>query len=165
MKGVFLVIASAAWLAASPAYVGQVDLRVELWTADGIKIPRGPIDVEVRQEAEHYLLFLKRNQKLLAAVNGRLATDIDASRVGEVVVPFMGTTFLQPKDQVIGTEEERRFSKSGRPMYEEATREWKATLRAYRSKSRDGKTVWLVFQERGETYDDWTVVRFPVRLD
>ena len=161
MKSVFLLIVSAAWLAASPAYVGLVDLRVELSTPDGIKIFKGPIDVEVRQEAEHYLLFLKQGDKLLAVLNGRSVDEGNS----EVVVPFMGTTFLRPKDQVIGTEEERRFSKSGRPMYEEDTREWKATLRGYRSKARDGKTVWLVFQERGETYGDWTVVRFQLTID
>ena len=161
MKGVFLLM---AWLAASStygAYFGQVDLLVALSTPDGIEIPKGAIAVEVRQEAEHYLLFLKRDDKLLAVLNGQVAGENDS----EVVVPFMGTTFLRPKDQVIGTEEERRFSKTGRPLYEETTRDWKATLRGYRSKSRDGKTVWLVFQERGETYDEWTVVRFPLTID
>ncbi len=162
MKTALLVLASTAWLSGSQAYVGRFVSPVAFVVAQSIEIPKGPIDVEVRQEAEHYLLFLKRDDKLLAVVNGQPATDNGPS---DVVVPFMGTTFLQPKDQVIGTEEERRFSKSGRPMYEEDTREWKATLRAYRSKKRDGKDVWLVFQERGETYDDWTVVRFPVRLD
>ncbi len=161
MKTVFLMMALVAASPAYEGYVGRLDLRTELRTPDGIEIPNGPIDVEVRQEAEHYLLFLKRDDKLLAVVNGWGADDGDS----EVVVPFMGTTFLRPKDEVIGTEEERRFSKSGRPLYEEDTREWKATLRGYRSKAKDGKTVWLVFQERGETYDDWTVVRFPLTID
>lgn len=161
MKSVFLLMALVAAAPGYEGYVGRLDLRTELRTPDGIEIPTGPIDVEVRQEAEHYLLFLKRGDKLLAVLNGRVAGENDS----EVVVPFMGTTFLRPKDQVIGTEEERRFSKSGRPLYEEDTREWKATLRGYRSKATDGKTVWLVFQERGATHGDWTVVRFPLTLD
>lgn len=150
-----------AWLATSPAYVGQIDVRVELWTLSGDKIPKALIDVEVRREAEHYELLFTRDDELVAVVHGQTESETDA----DVVVPFMGTTFLRPKAQVIGTEEQRRFSKSGRSLYEEDTRDWKATLRAYRSKTRDAKNAWMVFVERGETYDDWTVVRFPLRVD
>jgi hypothetical protein len=54
---------------------------------------------------------------------------------------------MRSSAEPLKTAQERQFSKTGLPQYAEEERDWKATIRVYRSSSEPG-AVFFIFQVR-----------------
>ena len=141
-------------------YEGRFKLPLDLRTPDGALIDKGLVSVEVRREEGGHVLRFLRNDKMLATIRGFAAAD-----QSEITIPIVGTIFLRSKNSPIGTEEERHFSKTGRPQYAEETRDWKATLEVYRHRESEDAGIRLLFQERGANYGEWTNVDFLLHIN
>lgn len=131
-----------------PSYSGEVELPVALRTANGIVLERGYFDIEVRFEKEQPVLAFSSGDEIKAVVNGRPRGDQDEGL--DLSSPLVGTIFMRSSANPIGTEEERHFSKTGLPQYQEEGREWTATMRVYKLSDPKKKEVYFAFQKRGE---------------
>ena len=133
MKRVLIVclvlgIVGPTAVAEEPYYKGLVQLEVDLYTGDGVRLQEGRYRVEVRPDRGHYTLaFLSDDQvkavyQVKAVVNGYKPDDgkLPATAL------FMGTEYLRSSEEPELTMEERRHSKTGQPQYQEENREWKA---------------------------------------
>lgn len=129
------------------AYVTQLHLPGDLYTAKGTVLEKGNYDLRLRLESgKSSLVFLKEEQPV-AVVSGR---PYDEETAEDWVVPVLGTLFLRSTADPIGTDEERHYSETGQAQYEYERRFWKATLRTYRSIRPDEKEIRFVFQENGD---------------
>ena len=134
-------------------YVTQLHLPGDLYTAKGTVVEKGSYELRLRLEnGESNLAFLKEEQPV-AVVSGR---PYDGGTTENWVVPVLGTLYLRSTADPIGTDEERHYSETGQAQYEYEKRDWKATLRAYRSVRPGEKGVRFVFQE---TADDGVQTR------
>ena len=128
-------------------YVTQLHLPGDLYTANGTVLEKGNYDLRLRLEnGQSSLAFLKEDQPV-AVVSGRL---YDEQTAENWVVPVLGTLYLRSTADPIGTDEERHYSETGQAQYEYEKRNWKATLRAYRSVRPGEKRVRFVFQQIGD---------------
>ncbi|MBM3774608.1 MAG: hypothetical protein FJW37_05530 [Acidobacteria bacterium] len=97
----------------------------------------------MKQEAEGRRLVFTREGKPVATVKGTVhqgdAFDLPAT------IPLVGTHFLRSSADPLATGQERQFSKTGLPQYMEETRQWRASLRVYRSA--DSREAWFLFYE------------------
>lgn len=129
------------------SYVTQLHLPGDLYTAKGEVLEKGNYDLQLRLESgQSSLAFLKDDQPV-AVVSGRF---YDEETNGNWVVPVLGTLFLRSTADPIGTDEERHYSETGQAQYEYERRNWKATLRAYRSVRPGEKGVRFVFRQIGD---------------
>ncbi|MDE2926873.1 MAG: hypothetical protein OXT71_10795 [Acidobacteriota bacterium] len=129
------------------SYVTQLHLPGNLYTAKGTVLEMGNYDLQLRLEnGKSSLVFLKTEQPV-AVVSGR---PYDEETTGNWVVPVLGTLFLRSTADPIGTDEERHYSETGQAQYEYEKRNWRATLRAYRSVRPGEKEVRFVFQQIGD---------------
>ena len=127
-------------------YVTQLHLPGDLYTAQGTVLEKGSYDLRLRLEnGQSSLAFFKQEQSV-AVVAGR---PYDEQTAENWVVPVLGTLYLRSTADPIGTDEERHYSETGQAQYEYEKRDWKATLRAYRSIGPDEKGVRFVFQQIG----------------
>jgi len=94
---------------------------------------------------DDYVLSFSLDGKIKA--NLKSSSDAE-SGLSSAHIPLAGTHYLRSSSEPVLTGEERRFSKTGAAQYEEEKRDWKASLRAYKS-SAEGK-VYFLFQVRGE---------------
>ena len=153
----FLAVGNA--LAAAPTFNGFIRLPVELYASGGVHLEAGQYTVEVKQVNGEYLLVFQQSDKTIGSIKGVVLNGgIDN---GALDMPLMGTQYLHSSADPIGSEAERHFSKSGLPRYEEETRDWKATLRAYTTRDRM-ETRWF-FEHRGPE-DKWSHVQFVLYL-
>ena len=143
---------------AQPFYRGLIRLEVALKTGDGVHLEKGQYAVEVRPNRGHYALVFLSNGKVGAVANGHPAPQ--DSKL-PATVPLMGTEYLRSSGEPELTVEERHFSKTGQPQYQEEARDWKATLRAF--KSEEDSQVFFVFQER-QADGKWRRVDFQLHL-
>jgi hypothetical protein len=125
-----------------PSYKGLMRIPVDLVTPEGVPLEKGQYDLEVKFEGTGYVLSFSSGGRAKAITKPLLNPEPTLSPGW---VPIVGTHYLRPSTEPLLTGEERRFSKTGRAQYEEETRDWKATLRAYKT-SHD--TVLFVFQAR-----------------
>ena len=140
----------AAQEAAEPAlsYAGEVNLPVALRTAEGAVLEKGRFDIEVRSEDKQPVLAFSRGNEVKAVVGGRLWAADDETP--EFSSPLVGTIFLRSSADPVGTEEERHFSKTGLPQYQEEGRKWNAVIRVYELSGSDGGEVCFLFQQIGK---------------
>ena len=132
------------------SYVTQLHLPGALYTANGTVLEKGNYDLRLRLEnGQSSLAFLKEDQPV-AVVSGRL---YDEQTAANWVVPVLGTLYLRSTADPIGTDEERHYSETGQAQYEYEKRNWKATLRAYRSVRPGENEVRFVFQQIGDDGD------------
>ena len=146
-----LLLASlfSSTLSGQPAasYVTQLHLPGALHTAKGTVLEEGNYDLRLRLgNGKSSLAFLKEKQPV-AVVSGR---PHDEETAENWVVPVLGTLFLRSTADPIGTDEERHYSETGQAQYEYEKRNWKTTLRAYRSVRPGDKGVRFVFQQIGD---------------
>ena len=128
-------------------YVTQLHLPGDLYTAKGTVLEKGNYDLRLRLEnGKSSLVFLKE-ERSVAVVTGR---PYDEQIAENWVVPVLGTFYLRSTADSIGTDEERHYSETGQAQYEYEKRNWKATLRAYRSVRPGDKGVRFVFQQIGD---------------
>ena len=132
---------------AAASYVTQLRLSGDLYTAKGIVLQKGNYDLRLRIEDGLYSLVFLQEDRRVAAVTGH---PHEKEGAGNWVVPVLGTLFLRSTADPIGTDEERHYSETGQAQYEYEKRNWKATLRAYRSVRPDDKGLRFVFQEIGD---------------
>ena len=63
------------------------------------------------------------------------------------MIPLLGTHYMRSSTERLKTAQERQFSKTGLPQYAEQERDWKATIRVYRSFREPGE-VFFIFHVR-----------------
>ena len=129
------------------SYVTQLRLPGDLYTAKGVVLQKGNYDLQLRIENGLYSLAFLHGERLVAAVTGHPHEKEGAENW---FVPVLGTLFLRSTADPIGTDEERHYSETGQAQYEYEKRNWKATLRAYRSVRPAAKGIRFVFQEIGD---------------
>ena len=110
-------------------------------------LQKGNYDLQLRIENGLYSLAFLQLDRQVAAVTGHPHEKEGAENW---FVPVLGTLFLRSTADPIGTDEERHYSETGQAQYEYEKRNWKATLRAYRSVRPDDKGLRFVFQEIGD---------------
>ncbi len=128
-------------------YVTQLHLPGVLYTAKGTVLEKGNYDLQLRSENGQSSLTFLKEERPVAVVTGR---PYDEQTTENWVVPVLGTLFLRSRADPIGTDEERHYSETGQAQYEYEKRNWKATLRAYRSVRPGEREVRFVFQENGD---------------
>lgn len=144
----------------SHSYRGLMRIPVALRAADGTRLDPGQYETEVKIRENHFTLTLLQAGAEKAHVEGRIR-DGNATAMS-APIPLVGTSYLRSTADPVATAQERQFSKSGRAQYEEESREWKATMRVY--KSRDGQNGYFEFQEkRGK--GEWQLVEFGLLLE
>ena len=132
---------------AAATYITQLHLPGDLYTAKGTVLEKGNYDLRLRLENGQSSLAFLKEERTVAVVAGR---PYDDQTAGNWVVPVLGTLYLRSTADPIGTDEERHYSETGQAQYEYEKRNWKATLRAYRSVRPDDKGIRFVFQEIGD---------------
>ena len=154
-----LFAATASPGSPAPSFKGSIKFPVDLYTADGARVEKGICDVEVKQEGGQYSLVLTQGDKPIGTVKGEVIR-ADASE-DPSAIPLLGTQFLRSSADPVGTEAERHMSKTGLAQYQEETRDWKASLRIYRTQ--DQKDVLCLFEER-EAEGKWKHIQFKLLL-
>jgi hypothetical protein len=129
---------------AADGYRGPINLPIDLFTADGVKLPKGKYETEIKVDKEHFTLSFQSEGKTIAVIDGEIQDDPFTL---PATVPLVGTHYLRSSAERLQTAQERQFSKTGLPQYAEETRDWKAALRVYKSQS---GFVFFVFHLRGE---------------
>ena len=129
------------------SYVTQLHLPGDLYTAKGTVLKKGNYDLRLRIENGLYSLAFLQGDRQVATVTGR---PHEREGAENWVVPVLGTLFLRSTAVPIGTDEERHYSETGQAQYEYERRNWKATLRTYRSIRPDEKEICFVFEENGD---------------
>jgi hypothetical protein len=152
---IFLLLISSLDMKAAEtlSYKGLMRLPIDLMTADGVPLEKGQYELVVKLEPAGYVLSFSSGGHVKAVLKPVL--DLDPTLVS-ASLPVVGTHYLRPSTEPLLTGEERRFSKTGRTQYEEETRQWKATLRVYKTA---GGTVFFVFQSKG-SHRQWDRVSF-----
>jgi len=164
MKSLFLLPVVSLWIAfqsveplASPdarGYKGELRLPVELFTEGGMRVQPGKAALELRFEKGQYSLwFLSDGPRVV--IKGRPFREAEL----HLGTPLSGTILLRAMDDFLASTEDRQHSKTGRAQYEEASHDWKATLRVYRSLDPKSQECYFVFQARTQ-FGSWDRVVF-----
>ena len=151
------VLAGLLAAAAPPSYKGVLAIPVDLYAPDGTRIQKGRYDVAISSENGAFTLSFLQEGKHIALVKQRAA----GSDSSPASIPMTGTQFLRSSADPVQTSQERQFSKTGLPQYAEQTRDWKATLRSYRTA--DHSEAIFVLQER-KSGGVWGKVEFSLSL-
>ena len=128
-------------------YVTQLHLPGDLYTEKGTALQKGNYDLQLRFENGISSLAFLKEERPVVVLSGR---PYDEQTAENWVVPVLGTLYLRSAADPIGTDEERHYSETGQAQYEYEKRNWKATLRAYRSVRPGEKGVRFVFQKSGD---------------
>jgi len=132
---------------AAPAverYTGTMTLPIDLFTREGIKLEKRNYQIEVASDGSHWTLSFLPEGKDRVVVKGEIAA-------GDLflgpAIPLVGAHYMRSSSEPLKTAQERQFSKTGLPQYAEQERDWKATLRVYKSSSEPGEVL-FIFQVR-----------------
>ena len=140
-----VLISGPSILYCLPSYKGTMQIPVDLYTEDGIRLKKGLYELEIKQQGTDHVLVFSAADRTQAVVKQTTGED---SGVEAAEIPLVGTHYMRSSDEPVLTAFERRMSKTGAPRYQEEIRDWKAAIRVYRS--RTGDTVFFTFQERQE---------------
>jgi hypothetical protein len=134
-------------IAATPTerYTGAMTLPIDLFTQGGTKLEKGKYDIEVASDGTQWTLSFLPVGKDRIVVKGAIATG-DLFSV-PALIPLVGTHHMRSSSEPLKTAQERQFSKTGLPQYAEEGRDWKATIRVYRSLNENGEVL-FIFQVR-----------------
>ena len=113
-----------------PSYRGKMRIPISLRTAEGTNLEKGPYLLEVKQEEGRHVLVFFVGEEVRTQVS---ETTPEVSTIWAAEILVVGAHYMRSSADPIGTAQERQFSKTGLPRYQEEKREWKATLRVYRS--------------------------------
>jgi hypothetical protein len=131
---------------------------IDLFTQEGAKIEKRKYHVEVTSDGILWTLSFLQEGKGPISVKGKLAAGDLFSL--PAMIPLLGTHYMRSSTVPLKTAQERQFSKTGLPQYAEQERDWKATLRVYRSFS-EPVEVFFIFQVRNA---DGQLTRADFRL-
>ena len=120
-----------------------MQIPVNLYTAQGIRLETGRYELEVQQQESGYALVFTTAGRISAVVKEVKEKD---SAVAAAEIPLVGTHYMRSSKEPVLSAFERRMSKTGKPRYQEEARDWKAALRVYQSKT--DNAVFFLFQER-----------------
>ena len=155
-----LSLVSTRFFAADlPSYKGLMRIPVQLVTPQGTMLEIGQYELEVKPEKDDYVLTFSSAGQVKAVV--KPLTDPN-SELASAHTPLVGTHYLRSSTEPVLTGEERRFSKTGATQYEEENRDWKATLRVYKSST--GHAAYFLLQLRGEK-GHWNRIIFRLALE
>ena len=129
--------------AAAESYKGSIVLPIDLHTLEGVPVPKGKHEIEIRVDKDRYSLAFHSDGKVDTVITGQQIQG-DLFNL-PATIPIVGTHYLRSAADPIQTAQERQFSKTGLPQYAEEAREWKATVRVYKASS---GSVFMVFQIR-----------------
>ena len=107
-----------------------MQIPVDLYTAQGIRLEAGRYELEVKQQESGYTLVFTTSGRISAVVKEVKGED---SAVAAAEIPLVGTHYMRSSNEPVLTAFERCTSRTGKPRYEEEARDWKAALRVYRS--------------------------------
>ncbi|MSO23438.1 MAG: hypothetical protein EXQ58_09335 [Acidobacteria bacterium] len=127
-------------------YTGVMKLPIDLFTPEGVRIEKRKYEIEVKSDRGQWTLSFVSEGKDSLAVKGAIA--VGDPFILPAMIPLVGTHHMRSSSEPLKTAQERQFSKTGLPQYAEQERDWKATLRVYRSSSDPGQ-VFFIFQVRG----------------
>ena len=122
-------------------YSGSMTSPINLFTQDGAKIEKRKYDIEVTSDGILWTLSFLQEGKDPVTVKGKLAAGDLFSL--PALIPLLGTHYMRSSAEPLKTAQERQFSKTGLPQYAEQERDWKATLRVYRSFSEPGDVLFI----------------------
>ena len=125
-----------------------MNLPVALRTVEGTVLEKGHFNIEVRFEDQRPVLAFSRGDGVKAVVGGQPWKDDDETP--EFSNPLVGTIFLRSSADPLGDEQERHFSKTGLPQYQEEGRKWNAVIRVYEIPGSDSREVCFLFQQIGK---------------
>lgn len=126
-------------------YTGVMTLPIDLFTPEGTKIEKRKYEIEVKSDRGQWTLSFVSEGKDSLVVKGAIAAGDPF--ILPAMIPLVGTHHMRSSSEPLRTAQERQFSKTGLPQYAEQERNWKATLRVYRSSSEPGE-VFFIFQVR-----------------
>jgi hypothetical protein len=126
-------------------YTGSMTSPIDLFTQDGAKLEKRKYDVEVTSDGTLWTLSFLQEGKDPVSMKGKLAAGDFFNLPG--MMPLLGTHYMRSSAEPLKTAQERQFSKTGLPQYAEQERDWKATLRVYKSFS-EPSNVFFIFQVR-----------------
>ena len=151
-----ILIQSNPRVTSTESFHGVLTLPTPLKTTDGKELAKGHYDVEIRPENGQYsILFIKDGSSI--SVKGKMVDEGEQEL--PATIPIIGTHFLRSSEDHLRTAQERQFSQTGLPQYAEESRDWKATLRAYRNNL---SAVFFIFQVR-DNRAKWKRVDFELR--
>ena len=131
---------------AGQRYTGVMTLPIDLFTPEGTKIEKGRCEIEVHvSDGTRWILSFLPENKPRVVMKGSLVADDFLNMPG--MMPLVGTHYMRSSAEPLKTAQERQFSKTGLPQYAEQERDWKATLRVYKSFS-EPSNVFFIFQVR-----------------
>lgn len=135
--------ANADW---SLSYKGKLRTPLDLYTQEGSRLEKGNynIEVECRQKCS---LQLFQGDQVVANLEGTLSRGYQKRKTA-LMIPIVGTIFLQSSIKTGRSDAERRFSQTGRPQYVEETHDWQGSLRIFKTKSSNDGKVYIVFHEK-----------------
>ena len=138
--------ANADW---SLSYKGKLRTPLDLYTQEGSRLEKGNynIEVECRQKCS---LQLFQGDQVVANLEGTLSRGYQKRKTA-LMIPIVGTIFLQSSIKAGRSDAERRFSQTGRPQYVEETHDWQGSLRIFKTKSSNDGKVYIVFHEKGRS--------------
>ena len=122
-------------------YTGTMAIPIDLFTQEGAKIEKRTYEVHVTSDGTVWTLSFLQEGKDLISVKGRLAEGDLFSL--PAMIPLVGAHYMRSSTEPLKTAQERQFSKTGLPQYAEQERDWKATLRVYRSSSDLGDVLFV----------------------
>ena len=133
----------------SLSYKGKLRTPLDLYTQEGSRLEKGNynIEVECRQKCS---LQLFQGDQVVANLEGTLSRGYQKRKTA-LMIPIVGTIFLQSSIKTGRSDAERRFSQTGRPQYVEETHDWQGSLRIFKTKSSNDGKVYIVFHEKGRS--------------
>jgi len=153
-----ILFSPIARAADKPSYKGLIRIPVPLYTVQDTLLETGQYELEAKPENDEYVLAFSSAGKVKAVVKPLPDSNAD---LASARIPLVGTHYLRSSTEPVLTGEERRLSKTGATQYEEENRDWKATLRVYKSSA--GNAAIFLLQIRGEQ-DHWSRTVFRLAL-
>ncbi len=131
------------------SYKGKLRTPLDLYTQEGSRLEKGTYNVklECRQKCS---LQLFQGDQVVANLEGTLSRGYQKKKTA-LMIPIVGTIFLQSSIKTGRSDAERRFSQTGRPQYVEETHDWQGSLRIFKTKSSNDGKVYIVFHEKGRS--------------
>jgi hypothetical protein len=153
------LISTLSIAADRPSYKGLMRIPVQLFTPQGATLEIGQYELEARPEKDDYVLTLSSAGEVKAIVKPLPDPNFE---LASARIPLVGTHYMRSSAEPFLTGEVRRYSKTGATQYEEENRDWKATVRVYKSSA--GNATYFLLQIRGEK-GHWNRIVFKLPLE